>query len=107
MRAAIVVFALAAATLQPSPPYRIAQTFPLGSDGGWDYFVADPPTHRLFIGRTNRVMVVDEQTGKLLGTVSGVDGAHGTAIAASTGHGFATAGEARSRPPVGPASSQT
>jgi len=35
-------------------------------------------------------MVVDEQSGKLVGTVTGIDGAHGTAIAASTGHGFAT-----------------
>lgn len=36
-------------------------------------------------------MVVDEESGKL-GTVTGIDGAHGTAIAASTGHGFATSG---------------
>ena len=37
-------------------------------------------------------MVVDEDTGKLLGEVTGINGAHGTAIAQSTGHGFATAG---------------
>jgi hypothetical protein len=35
-------------------------------------------------------MVVDEDTGKLLGEVTGIQGAHGTAIAESTGHGFAT-----------------
>ena len=37
-------------------------------------------------------MVVDEDTGKLLGEVPGIDGAHGTAIATATGHGFATSG---------------
>jgi DNA-binding beta-propeller fold protein YncE len=41
-------------------------------------------------------MVVDEDTGKLLGEVTGINGAHGTAIAESTGHGFATSGNDQS-----------
>src|SRR5262249_59978389 len=56
----------------------------------------DPPNHRLFIGRQNRVMVVDENDGALLGEDTGVQGAHGTAIAGATGHGFATSGNDRS-----------
>ena len=92
MRTTIVILTVAVAALQSPTPYRIAQTFRLGGDGGWDYIVPDPPGHRLFIGRANRVMVVDEETGKLVGTVTDINGAHGTAIAASTGHGFATSG---------------
>jgi len=61
-----------------------------------DYIVPDPPNHRLFIARQNRVMVVDEDTGKLLGEVTGIQGAHGTAIAEATGHGFATSGNDQS-----------
>ena len=56
----------------------------------------DPPNHRLFIARQNRVMVVDENTGTLLGEVTGIQGAHGTAIVADTGHGFATSGNDQS-----------
>jgi hypothetical protein len=41
-------------------------------------------------------MVVDENDGKLLGEVTGIKGAHGTAIAAASGHGFATSGADRS-----------
>jgi len=81
---------------QSSSVYRITHTYTLGGDGGWDYIVPDPPTHRLFIGRQNRVMVVDEDNGTLLGEVTGIQGAHGTAIAAATGHGFATSGNDRS-----------
>ena len=92
MRTTIVILTVAVAALQSPTPYRIAQTFRLGGDGGWDYIVPDPAGHRLFIGRANRVMVVDEETGKLVGTVTDINGAHGTAIAASTGHGFATSG---------------
>ena len=77
---------------QSSSPYRITHTFTLGGDGSWDYIVPDPPQHRLFIGRQNRVMVVDANDGKLLGEVTGIDGAHGTALADRRGHGFATSG---------------
>src|SRR4029077_19609005 len=52
----------------------------------------DPPRHRLYIGRQTRVMVVDEDTGKLVGEIPGINGDHGTAIAADTDHGFATSG---------------
>jgi DNA-binding beta-propeller fold protein YncE len=37
-------------------------------------------------------MVVDEQTGKLLGEIPGLSGAHGVALAYEAGHGFATSG---------------
>ncbi|HZR25301.1 MAG TPA: hypothetical protein VFA59_17025 [Vicinamibacterales bacterium] len=92
---ALVVFATALATAQ-SGPYHIARTYPLGGDGSWDYIVPDPENHRLFIARQTRVMVVDEESGKLLGEVTGINGAHGTAIAASSGHGFATSGNDKS-----------
>ena len=98
MRSLVLAFTLAAAPLlaQSSSPYRITHTFTLGGDGNWDYIVPDPATHRLFIGRQNRVMVVDENTGALLGEVTGIQGAHGTALAESSGHGFATSGNDRS-----------
>ncbi len=75
--------------------YRVTHTYTLGGEGSWDYIVPDPATHRLFIGRQNRVMVVDQNDGKLLGEVTGIQGAHGTAIASATGHGFATSGNDR------------
>jgi len=77
---------------QSSSTYKITHTYTLGGDGGWDYVIPDPPNHRLFIGRQNRVMVVDENDGKLLGEVTGINGAHGVAIVEHTGHGFATSG---------------
>jgi outer membrane protein assembly factor BamB len=88
--AILLVLALCPATARAQ--YRIANTFTVGGDGSWDYVVPDAANHRLFIGRQNRVMVVDETDGKLLGEVTGINGAHGTAIAAKSGHGFATSG---------------
>jgi hypothetical protein len=96
--AGTLVFALATMTslLAQSPSsYRVTHTYTLGGDGSWDYIVPDPPNHRLFIARQNRVMVVDED-GTLLGEVTGIQGAHGTALADGTGHGFATSGNDQS-----------
>ena len=98
MRKSALVLTLATVTsvLAQSPSsYRVTHTYTLGGDGSWDYIVADSPNHRLFIARQNRVMVVDEDSGKLLGEVTGINGAHGTAVAQSTGHGFATSGNDR------------
>ena len=81
---------------QISSGYLVTKTYLLGGDGSWDYIVPDPPNHRLFIARQNRVMVVDEDSGKLLGEVTGIQGAHGTAVAENTGHGFATSGNDQS-----------
>src|SRR5215470_13854405 len=95
---AVLLLAVTTSLLaQPATPtYTITHTYTLGGDGSWDYIVPDPPNHRLFIGRQNRVMVVDENSGALLGEVTGIQGAHGTAVATATGHGFATSGNDRS-----------
>ena len=97
MRYGIVLLIAAASWLAAqSPAYRVTHTYQLGGDGSWDYVVPDPAHHRLFIARQNRVMVVDEDSGKLLGEVTGIQGAHGTAVAESSGHGFATSGNDQS-----------
>src|SRR5450755_3279342 len=101
MRVTKRTFLLALATMaclpaQSTSSYRVTQTYTLGGEGSWDYIVADPPNHRLFIARQTRVMVVDEDSGSLLGEVSGIKGAHGTAIAQKAGHGFATSGDDQS-----------
>src|SRR5438045_1555544 len=89
---AVILATAAPLAAQSGTPYRVTHTYTLGGDGNWDYVVPDPPNHRLFIARQNRVMVVDEDKGTLLGEVTGIQGAHGTAIAQATGHGFATQG---------------
>jgi DNA-binding beta-propeller fold protein YncE len=99
MRNIAFILTLAATTpllAQSTSSYKVTHTYTLGGDGSWDYIVPDPPHHRLFIARQNRVMVVDEDKGTLLGEVAGIQGAHGTALAESTGHGFATSGNDQS-----------
>lgn len=92
MRRLLLLALSAAEPLFAQGTYQITHTYPVGGAGSWDYVVPDPAHHRVFIGRSDRVMVVDENDGKLLGEVTGIHGAHGTAIAENAGHGFATSG---------------
>lgn len=94
-RSVLLLLSLVAApslSAQSSQSYEITHTYNVGGEGGWDYVVPDAPNHRLFIGRQNRVMVVDMNNGRLIGEVTGINGAHGTAIVADIGRGFATSG---------------
>ncbi|HKW10470.1 MAG TPA: hypothetical protein VJO33_08820 [Gemmatimonadaceae bacterium] len=87
-----LVVAAPVAASQATATYHVTQRYTLGGDGGWDYVILDTTGNRLFIGRQNRVMVVDEASGKLLGEITGLSAAHGTALDNATGHGFATSG---------------
>jgi YVTN family beta-propeller protein len=61
-------------------PYKVLDRWKVGGDGGWDYLLADPPAHRLYMTRGARVDVVDTQTGKLSGSIGGLHGTHGIAL---------------------------
>jgi hypothetical protein len=95
MRTGFLTLVLIAASLAQSS-YHVTHTYTRGGDGSWDYVVPDPPSHRVYVARQNRVMVIDEDNGKLVGEVTGIQGAHGTASAEPTGHGFATEGDGKS-----------
>lgn len=99
MRFKTFIFTLTAAGsmfAQSSSHYKITQSHLLGGEGSWDYIIPDTPEHRIFIARQNRLMVVDENSGKLIGEVEGINGAHGTAIVHKSGRGFATSGDDQS-----------
>lgn len=92
LRSIVLLAALAAAKPLAGQAYVVTHTYHLGGDGRWDYVMADPPNHRLFIGKADKVLVVDMNDGHVIGAVTGIKGAHGAVVAPGTGHGFATSG---------------
>ena len=72
--------------------WGVAKTWHIGGDGGWDYLTVDPDTHRLFVPRGTHTMVIDADTGKVLGDIPGQKIAHGVAIVPSLERGFITDG---------------
>ncbi len=77
---------------KPGDAYRVIKKVPLGGDGFWDYLLADAAEHKLYIARGNRIMIVDMDTEKLTGEITGIDGAHGIALVPDLQRAFATSG---------------
>jgi YVTN family beta-propeller protein len=61
-------------------PYRVIDHWKVGEVGGWDYLLADPPAHLLYITHGPRVEVIDTRTGKAVGAITGLKGTHGVAL---------------------------
>ena len=92
MRKSILLSSLIVAQTLAAQKYEITHTYTVGGEGGWDYVIPDPPRHRLFVARQNRVSVIDMNTGRLIAEITGINGAHGIALVPDIGRGFATSG---------------
>jgi len=95
MRSFVAVpVALLAAVAVAATSYGVRQQYLLGGGGGWDYLTLDQAGKRLFIARTDRVMVVDTADGKVIGTIPHTEGVHGVALVPALGKGFISDGRA-------------
>ncbi len=72
--------------------WTVENTFHLGGDGGFDYITVDANSHRLYIPRSTHTMVVDADSGKLIGDIAGQKHNHGVAVAPELGRGFISDG---------------
>ncbi|HMD31607.1 MAG TPA: YncE family protein [Candidatus Acidoferrales bacterium] len=85
--------ALAAAAPTPGPSgYQLKNKFKVGGEGGWDYLTFDSASRRLFISRGTKVIVVDADSGKVVGEIPDTPGVHGIALAPSLTRGFISNG---------------
>ena len=77
----------------PVSGYAVEGKIHLAGNQGWDLLAVDDSTGRIFLSHGDRIEAVDAATGKLLGTVPGIQGAHGVALAKAAGKGYATSGK--------------
>lgn len=75
-------------------PFHVLNQYKVGGEGGWDYLVVDQQSRRLFVTRQTHVMVLDADTGEVVGDMPGVQGVHGVALAPELGRGFTSNGRA-------------
>lgn len=89
---AALLLSTAALAVSAQPHWSVKQTFPVGGEGGWDYVTVDAANHRLFVTRSTHTQAVDTDSGKLLGDITGLKGAHGVALVPRLNRGFITDG---------------
>jgi DNA-binding beta-propeller fold protein YncE len=89
--AALLPFA-SLARAQEGGPYKVLKIQLVEGDGGFDYVTADPDGRNLYVARSGpagHIGVFNLDTLAQVGEIPGVS-AHGGAVDATTGHGFAT-----------------
>jgi YVTN family beta-propeller protein len=85
-------FAVISPAPKSAPTYSVINKFVIGGEGGWDYLAIESDSHRLFISRGTHVMVLDVNTGKLVGDIPNTPGVHGCAFANKAGKGYSSNG---------------
>lgn len=83
-----------AAQAKPAADYRVATTWTVGGEGGWDYIYVDHAGGRVFASHGGQVDVLDLTDGHKVGTIPNTQGVHGIAVAPA--HGFITCGRTNS-----------
>jgi DNA-binding beta-propeller fold protein YncE len=92
---AILVVALAAAypavaAETGTPLYKLAATYKIGGDGGWDYAMLH--SGELYVTRVTHTMVIDVSTGKVVADIGGQKKSHGVALVPDVHRGFISDG---------------
>lgn len=71
---------------------HLIRRVPLGGAVRWDYLVVDPARRHLFIAHDTEVLVLDPDSGTVLGRIGNTPGVHGIALSPEAGRGYTSNG---------------
>src|SRR5258708_38608299 len=74
--------------------YRLVQTIAIAGDDGWDHPTVDSAARRLYVTHGTHVVVIDVDSGKLVGRIDNTPGVHFTVIDPELERGFISNGGA-------------
>jgi DNA-binding beta-propeller fold protein YncE len=90
--ASLLLFSLTVVYAASEGGYRVIRKIAVGGDGAWDDLTVDPLAHRIYLSRSTHVMVLGEESGKVIGDIPDTKGVHGIALAPEFDRGYATDG---------------
>ena len=90
--ASVVMVGMGVGPVCAQQPYKVVDHWKIGGTGGWDYLLADPTAHLLYVTHGPRVEVIDTNTGKPVGAITGLKGTHGVALDSSGKFGYISDG---------------
>lgn len=73
--------------------YKLAAPIPLGGNGAWDYLTADTEARRLYVSHSGEVVILDLDSQKRIGTLSGFGFIHGIVVVHKLNTGFLSDGQ--------------
>jgi DNA-binding beta-propeller fold protein YncE len=98
MQTISVLFVLGLSAVAMTTPavggYRLLQTIAIAGDDGWDHPTVDSAARRLYVTHGTHVVVIDVDSGKLVGKIDNTPGVHFTVIDPELDRGFISNGGA-------------
>jgi DNA-binding beta-propeller fold protein YncE len=98
MRMLSALFMLAAGVVAMTTPaaggYRLLGTLPIAGDDGWDHPTVDGVARRLYVTHGTHVVVIDIDSGQVVGKIDKTPGVHFTVIDPDLDRGFISNGGA-------------
>jgi YVTN family beta-propeller protein len=88
----LLIFSAGANAAPAGGTFKVVHKYSLPGDTGWDYVKVDPDAHRLYVSHGTHMLVVDEDSGKVVGDIPDTMGIHGIALATDVGKGFTSNG---------------
>src|SRR5215475_11880418 len=79
---------------QSSASFELYKKIPVPGNGGYDYIKIDTTNNRLYVSHGTNVTVIDLKTEQIVGSIDGMTGVHGIAIAPEFQKGFISDGKA-------------
>ncbi len=76
-----------------APGYHVTDTWHVGGDGRWDYVTVDPAAGRLYVSRSDYLLVLNTNDGAPVGKVLNTKGIHGVALVPALNRGFTSNGK--------------
>jgi YVTN family beta-propeller protein len=91
----VLLFAtIAISVASPAQQYKMTNSIASPGEGGWDYSFADSIARKLYVTHGSEVIVIDIDSEKPVGKITGLNRIHGVAIADSLHRGFISDGAA-------------
>jgi len=84
----IGLLSLGAVALFAAEGRKVLTKIAVPGDYGWDYLTADTEGRRLYVSHDREVVVIDLDSGAVVGEISDMRGVHGIAVARDLGRGF-------------------
>ncbi len=89
---ATVLTTTAVPAVAQSGMFAVVDHWKIGGDGGWDYLLADPSEHVVYVTHGPRVEIIDTKTGKSVGALTGFKSTHGVALDHDGKYGYVSDG---------------
>ena len=76
------------------PAYHLVKKIAIGGTERWDYLTLDSTAHRLYITRSNQIIILNLDTGSATRKLLNTPGVHGVSLAPSLNRGYTSNGAA-------------